>query len=278
MGVLSLGGICGCCGCSFIVCVTACGGAVGSGITIDIYSTGGVFLTSCNTIVGGCCTISTLSAGTYNIRVIYGGSTHNLGNHAVTCGGTLTVSVGSPPGTDICCGTCSIPATLTLTDSAAGCTLGYAGLYQGTYQSWAGCELVTKSCYSVDTGAGGGSCTPVGPSNQSMLICYLMYCTGGSPSLTCIRSWGYIFIPVLTPVWYSGAAGHPPGTATCTPAGTFCSPAPPAACGTPLTDTDSGTANPTSCGDSGFAVSFSMTPAGGNSTSDPITGNVSVSG
>jgi hypothetical protein len=97
-----------------------------------------------------------------------------------------------------------------------------------------------------------------------------MICSAGqNPTFSVQRSWSWVFpqVGAATPIYCQDPSGIT--------AGQPCSTAPPAICGSPLTDTASGGANPRSS--SPFVLSCSLTPAGANSTDDPVGGGVTIS-
>ena len=255
-----------CCSSSTKVCVSACSPAVNvSGATVQIL-TGTTVVASCTTDSTGCCSFT--QSGSYSVRVIFEGVTCTT--QTKTLDGT-TIAISLDPtacGSDyVCCGGYMIPNTLTLTDAAGSITLSYCATCSGTTPTWTGGHAVTKTSCTVTTP--GNICTVAAPSSGPVRVCYQLTCNAGSsPVFTLQRTWSWVNESgTLTPIYYQDPAGFTPGQ--------LCATAPPAICGSPLTDDSDGSANPSSS--SPFSVTFSMTPNSGNTLTDPIGGNATVS-
>lgn len=245
---------CPCCTTSTKVCVTACGSlpVVGASITLRASSTGPV-LYSCTTPSTGCCTFAT--SGSYYLTVRVSGSVVYAATRTLPANGTTTIGLGSSG--FVCCGGYAIPQVMTLTDLAGSLSLCYDSTDGLLVPTWYGGHAVTRLSSTVTTP--NNICTVAAPTNGPVRVCYQLTCNAGSsPVFQLTRSWSYVFAPAAT--WFQ----DPTGFTACR----YCITAPPPQCGNPLTDTASGSANPSS--PSPFAISFVMADAGGNATSDPI--------
>lgn len=177
--VFSLGGIgspCCCGACTTTICVTGCGGNL-AGVTVTIKS-GVTIIDSGTTTAGGCVTLTIPSAGSYTV-VVSGGFTNNTSTHTLSCGGSTTIGLGSPPAGSICCGTCPVPLTLTLTDSLSGCTLTYnAGIAK-----WTGSYTFSATTITL-TNVFGLNCTCVLNTPGTSRVCYNLACVSNKLVLT----------------------------------------------------------------------------------------------
>lgn len=112
------------------------------------------------------------------------GYTTNTSTRTLSCNGTTTIGLGSPPAGTICCDTCPVPNTLTLTDLNTTLTLTFsagAGAWLGNY------TLAGQSVRTL-TAAGGGNCN-CASGTSSILICYIFFCSGGSTKMRLTRQW-----------------------------------------------------------------------------------------
>ncbi len=162
-------------------CVTGCGANI-VGATVTVKS-GATVIGTCTTVAGGCCTIAIPSAATYTVVVTAPGWTTNTANRSLTCGGTTTITLGSPPAGTICCGSCPIPTTLTLTDSNTTISL----VYNAGVLKWLGSYTITNQNTITLTNIGGANCTCVLNTPGTARVCYNMSCV--SNLLTLVLEW-----------------------------------------------------------------------------------------
>ena len=255
---------CCCGGCTITFCVTVCGGLHLYGALVQVYS-GATLLDQCTTGAGGCCTMPTLAtAGTYTVKVTYGSNTLFNSSRSVVCG-TNAIAAGAVG--IVCCSGYYIPYALTITDAGGTGSMWYYGpdpIFG--YPTWYGCVQSSATSSTVTTP--GGVCTVAAPATHLINVCYKMQCVGGSPPFTLERDWGYVFYSG-SPVYYSAGSSCPAGGL-----GVLCSAGPPGPCGT-LVDSATGTGTPS--GSSPFAITFApLTPSGGNTTTDPVGGSVTI--
>ncbi len=267
---LQPGACCGC-GCLVTICVVQCITVPVYGATVAILS-GGVTVVTGTTGTGGCVALTIPSAGTYTVQVTVSGSLVYNAGRSLTCNGTVTIPISAA--NVVCCGGYAIPYVLTLTDAAG--SLGFCFYPSAFYPTWyGGHALMLTSCAVITPG---GTCTSLPPSTGPVKACYQMVCySGSSPTFSLLRNWSWVYEQgTLTPIWYQDASGF----SDCNQAGGTqslpCATAPPASCGSPLTDSASGSANPSST--SPFLINFSLADNGANATADPVgSGSVSVS-
>lgn len=288
----SIGSPC-CCGgsCSTTICVGACGSNL-PGIMGWIYS--GSTLIANGSTTAGCVTLTIPSAGTYDVQYqIPGGSVVDSGSHALTCGGTLSLSASPSRGGYICCGNCPIPTTLTATDpnttfalvygSTAGVPpIGYSfpaqcGLTAGVPYFWGGsyqvsvAGVVVFSCDPIT-----GACISSGESTQDITVYTNLCCNSlgpGHPALFTITRFWQTSSPFEGVCYYIPATLPP------------CAPINPSytACG-PFVKTQGGTSSslsPSTC--SSFVLSASVdlsswsACSSGSGATDPAAGTIAIS-
>jgi hypothetical protein len=247
------------------VCVTSsCGGTPIVGAVLDLYS-GTTPVASGTTDSTGCYTFT--QTGTYTVKVYVNGTLEESPTETLS-GGTISISIGTPAGY-ICCGTYLIPESLTLTDAAGSLALDYCSSCSGTYPTWTGGHAVQQPSCTVATQD--NICVANTPTVGPVRVCYQMSCnSGSSPVFSLIRSWSWVYGPGTgTPIWFQDSTGFVPGQ--------YCITAPPTICGNPLTDTVSGSADPSS--DGPFAISFDPTSYSPDptATADPVGGSVAIS-
>lgn len=167
------------------------------------------------------------------------------------------------------CAGYKIPQTLTLTDADGDVTLVYDP--NAFFPTWYGGRVVQKTSCPVTTP--NNVCVVGPPSNGPVKVCYQVVCLGGQdPHFQVQRSWSWVYQQgTLTPIYFQADAGNIP-----TP-GLPCITAPPAICGSPLTDTAGGSGNPTSADPFTLTVNLAanMPP---NQTADPVGGGVTIKG
>ena len=261
MACIVVGMPCDCAGCTTTICVVWCSTVPVYGAGVAILS-GSTVVASGTTGSGGCVTLTIPAAGSYTVQVTVSGSVVYSATKSLACNGTTTIGLTTAP--VVCCGGYAIPDSLTLTDAAG--SLGFVYLSGSSPPSWYGGHAVTQTSCPVTTP--GGICVVGAPSSGPVRCCYQMTCHAGSnPTFGLQRAWSWVYESgTLTPIWYQDPGGFPAG---------ICTTAPPASCGSPLTDTASDAENPTST--LPFMISFSPSPAGGNATGDPVGGSVSIS-
>jgi hypothetical protein len=230
------------------------------GAVVTLYNADGSVAATCMTLTGGCCQICL--SGRYLLTVTVSGVViysfdRNLG------GGTITIPV--PQTSVVCCGGYAIPYNLTLTDAAGSLAFTFYPFY--FYPIWYGGHAVTRESCSVQTP--GGICVSNPPSQGPVKICYQMICYAGQdPTFAIQRAWSWVYQQgTLTPIWYQDSSGFAPGLP--------CATAPPASCGSPLTDTASFSANPTSANP--FVLSGTPVASPFNATNDPVGGSIAIS-
>jgi hypothetical protein len=247
-------------GCNSTICVTACSSVPVYGAVVEILS-GSTVVASCTTGSTGCCTLPV--CGTYTVQVTFGGTVQYSASRTLSSGGTTTIALGSSG--LVCCGGFMIPQTLTLTDAAGSVSFVYDPNYE--FPLWTGGHAVQGLSSTVATP--NNVCIVASPNQGPVRVCYQMICNAGTtPKFSVQRSWSWVYQQgTLTPIWYQDPSGFTPGQ--------FCITAPPAICGSPLTDTASFTANPTSS--SPFVLSGTPAVASSNATSDPVGGSIAIS-
>jgi hypothetical protein len=264
-GFGSSGKGCGCC--TTTLCVTACGNVplVGASVTIQSGGSTGPVVFSGTTGSGGCVPVPISGPGYYTTISASGSSWQ--GSPTYPAGGTLTIEVGSSVA--ICCGGYAIPTGLTLTDAAGSLALDYCSGCSGTYPTWTGGHAVQQVSCTISTP--NNICIANAPSMGPVRVCYQMTCVAGqSPTFSLQRSWSWVYQQSgQTPIWFQDPTGFSPGQ--------YCITEPPTICGNPLTDTVSGSADPSS--DSPFAISFDPTSYSPDptATADPVGGSVAIS-
>lgn len=263
MGLTRLqpGACCGC-GCNTTICVVQCGSVPVYGASVVVAS-GSTTVASGTTGSGGCVTLSIPSAGSYTVQVTVSGTMVYNASRTLSCNGTITVAL-SASGL-VCCGGYAIPYNLTLTDAGGSLSFVYYPSYY--YPIWYGGHAVTRESCTISTP--NDICVSNPPSSGPVRICYQMICyAGDSPRFAIQRAWSWVYEPgTLTPIWYQDPTGFV--------AGLPCATAPPASCGSPLTDTSSFSANPSST--SPFVLSGTPAAAPSNATADPVGGSIVIS-
>jgi hypothetical protein len=243
------------------ICVGVCGGTPVYGAVVTILS-GSTVVGQCTTGTGGCCKVPV--AGTYTVQVQVGGTLVYSATRTLSFGGTTTISLGNNSGL-VCCGGYAIPRNLTLTDAAGSLSFLYYPNY--FYPIWFGGHPVQRLSCPVTTP---NNVCVVGPASVGPVkVCYQMVCFAGqNPTFSIQRSWSWVYQQgTLTPIWYQDGSGITPDQP--------CVTGPPAICGSPLTDTASFGANPSST--SPFTLSGTPVAASANSTSDPVGGTIAIS-
>jgi hypothetical protein len=256
-GSIGTGG--GCCSCT--ICVVQCSNLPVVGALIKVLDGGGNLVAQCTTGSNGCCTVPV--SGTYTVQVWISGTLDYSATRNLPAGGGLTVSISGA--NTVCCGGYAIPTSLTLTDAAG--SLAFDFYPNSYYPIWYGGHAVTRLSATVQTP--NGICFTDPASYGPVKVCYQMICYAGqNPTFAIQRAWSWVYQQgTSTPIWYQDPSGFAQGQP--------CATAPPASCGSPLTDTASDSENPSST--SPFAISFNPVPAGSNATPDPIGGTVSIS-
>ncbi len=243
------------------VCVTACSPAVPIyGVTVTLLS-GSTTVASGTTGSGGCITFPV--SGTYTVQVRMGGTLVYSGSRTLPPGGTTTIAISTTG--IVCCGGYAIPQNMTLTDAAGSISFIY---YPNSFSpTWYGGHAVTLLSSSATTP--NNVCIVAAPSQGPVRVCYMMTCqSGSSPVFSVQRSWSWVYQQgTLTPIWYQDSTGFI--------AGQPCATSPPAACGSPHTDTSTFSANPAA--GSAFALSGTPASSAGNATSDPVGGSIAIS-
>jgi hypothetical protein len=190
-------------GCTTTICLrSGCDNATMiSGATVAI--TGGG---SATTGSNGCVTLSIPAAGTYTVTYTIPNETPVPGSHALTCGGTLTITTSFNPPGSTCCGGCPVPLVLTLTDpnttialtwgSTAGFPpFGFASCAAPpSRQAWGGSYQLTVAGV-IDLSCHSGVCTSIKSSSQEITIYYVLCCTtatGSAPKFVIFRYWSYV--------------------------------------------------------------------------------------
>jgi hypothetical protein len=247
--------------CKVTVCVVQCGTVPVYGAIVTILDGSGAVVAQCTTGTGGCCQVNV--CGTYTVQVTVGGSLDYSATRTLVNGQQLIVPLSSAG--VVCCGGYAIPYKLTLTD--AGGSLAFAFYPNYFYPIWYGGHAVTRESCSVQTP--GGICVSNPPSQGPVRVCYQMICYAGqNPTFAIQRAWSWVYQQgTLTPIWYQDPSGFTPGLP--------CATAPPAICGSPLTDTATFGANPSSM--SPFVLSGTPVAASSNATADPIGGSITIS-
>jgi hypothetical protein len=248
-------------GCKVTICVVQCGTVPVYGAVVTILNSSGTVVAQCTTGTSGCCQVNV--CGTYTIQVTVGGTLAYSATQTLVNGGQLSVSLSSAG--LVCCGAYAIPYNLTLTDAAG--TLAFTLYPNYYYPIWYGGHTVTRESCSVQTP--GGICISNPPSQGPVKICYQMICYAGqNPTFAIQRAWSWVYEPgTLTPIWYQDPSGFAPGLP--------CATAPPPICGSPLTDTASFSANPSST--SPFVLSGTPVAASSNATADPVGSSITIS-
>jgi hypothetical protein len=249
-------------GCQTTICVTACSSIPVYAAVVEVLS-GSTVVASCTTSSTGCCTFSL--CGTFTVQVTVGGTLEYSATRTLSSGGTTIISLGNNG--LVCCGSYAIPQVLTLTDAAGSLSFEYCPSCSATYPTWTGGHSVQQTSSTVTTP--GGACVVASPTTGPVRVCYQMVCNSSSnPVFTVQRSWSWVYQQgTLTPIWYQNPAGFSPGQ--------LCITSPPSSCGSPLIDTASFAANPSSS--SPFTLSGTPAVAPSNATSDPVGGSVAIS-
>jgi hypothetical protein len=160
-----------CCeSCNITICVAGCGANI-AGDTVEIKS-GATLIASGVTGSGGCVTLSIPASGSYTVVVIDPSFGTITGTHTLTCGGTITISLGSSPADGYCCGTCTIPNTLFVTDSEGTWTA------TGGFGNWGVCYMLSVTGVTM-SGTDGAGCTCSAPGTISIPIQYIISCVSG---------------------------------------------------------------------------------------------------
>lgn len=238
------------------ICVTACSGLPvgGASVTIQATSTGPI-LFSGTTDSGGCVALTGIAPGSYYVTITTNGSVVYAYQRTIASG-TNTIALGSSG--FVCCGGYAIPQVLTLTDADGSLNFEYDSVDGLTTPTWYGGHAVTRMSSTITTP--NNICTVTSPTDGPVRVCYMMTCNAGSsPVFQLTRSWSFVDGSTGA-VWYQDTTGFTPGR--------YCITAPPPECGNPNTDTATGASNPSST--SPFAISFAMSDATTNATSDPI--------
>lgn len=231
------------------------------GATIALYS-GSTLVASATSGDSGCASFT--QTGSYTVKVTIGGSVVYSATETLS-GSTITLTLSATEASVVCCGGYAIPESLTATDADGSFAFLYDPSY--TYPLWTGGHSVTRTSCSVTTPD--DICIVADPSTGPVRVCYQMIChSGENPTFAVQRSWSWVYEQgTFTAIWYQDTSGFDPGE--------FCITAPPAICGSPLTDTASFSANPSSAAP--FVLSGTPTPAVSNATSDPVGGTVVIS-
>jgi hypothetical protein len=250
------------CGCAATtICITTCSGAIPlDGGTITVTGLG-----SCTTDATGCCTAPWLTSGSHGYTVVdSAGNTLATASKTWTAGAANTVSIIAPT-SGKCCGVNYVPATLTATDAIGTFTMKFAGTDGSGNPYWTGGRYAPGTVWDCAAG------TTYAGSTRS---CYTLTCiSGGTPAYTLTRDWAWACFPLScapgTKVYFdnSGVANVPGNPCSVAGGGLAC---------TNGVDTSSGTITSAATNDP-FTIAFSMTPAGGNQTTDPVGGGVSIS-
>lgn len=253
----------GACGCASgaTICVKPCtsGGLAGASVAIRSGGSTGPLVFEGTTGSNGCVAVPVSGAG-YYVTASYDGNVGYAGSPTIPAGGTLTLS-GDPAGYGVvCCGSYTIPMSLTATDAAGSFALGYDASASGSYgyPIWDGghdVQLPSGGCFWGSTSTG-----PVA-------VCYQVACNAGSFSAQ--RSWPYSYDAAgSAAAYYQAQGGIVPGS------GCVVAPPPQPNCNGGV-DVATGTASPSS--GSPFAASFPMAPGAANVTADPVGGTLAVS-
>jgi hypothetical protein len=247
--------------CRVTICVVQCGTVPVYGAVVTVLNGAGAVVAQCTTGTSGCCQVNI--CGTYRVQVAVGGTLVYSGTRALVNGQQIVIPLSSA--NLVCCGGYAIPYNLTLTDAAGSLAFTYYPNYY--YPIWYGGHAVTRESCSVQTP--GGVCVSNPPSQGPVRICYQMICYAGeNPTFAIQRAWSWVYQQgTLTPIWYQDPSGFVPGLP--------CATAPPASCGSPLTDTASFSGNPSSA--SPFVLSGTPVASPSNATGDPVGGSITVS-
>jgi hypothetical protein len=247
--------------CTVVVCVVQCGTVPVYGAVVTILDGSGAVVAQCTTGTTGCCQVNV--CGTYTVQITIGGSLVYSATRALVNGKQLIIPLSSAG--VVCCGGYAIPYNLTLTD--AGGSLGFTFYPNYYYPIWYGGHAVARESCSVQTP--GGICVSNSPSQGPVRVCYQMICYAGqNPTFAIQRAWSWVYQQgTLTPIWYQDPTEFTPGLP--------CATAPPAICGSPLTDTATFGANPSA--KSPFLLSGTPVAAPSNATADPIGGSITIS-
>jgi hypothetical protein len=201
------------------------------------------------------------------VKVTVGGVVCHNASHTLA-GTAIGISITSCSTAVVCCGGYAIPTTLTGTDGTGTFPFVWCASCSGSFPTWTG-GISVPSLTSCSVTTPGGACAVANPSSGPVRVCYAMICHGTStPKFAVQRAWSFVFDPAtFDPIWYQDPTGYAPGQ--------FCLTAPPGPCGSPLTDTASFGANPSSTAP--FTLSGTPAAAGSNSTADPVGGTVAFS-
>jgi hypothetical protein len=255
----------GCCGCGGATCnatfiARGCNSGALTDATVSLYTDSSkATLVATGTTSGGSVVLNVGAAGTYWRVISRARFTTSESSVAVTCGGTYTTTL-SPTADYVCslCCTSSVlpqPRTLYLTDADGTHTLTFATT--GSQDYWHGCHTKTVNAV-IDPGS---PCT--NSASGSILISYQARCSTGT-------NW------VVTRLWCSASTdsgltyryltGGTCGSITLS-CNTSCN----------LAGTDGASASPLTISCSSISWSGSLTASGGNRTTDPVGGTVTLS-
>jgi hypothetical protein len=200
-------GGCSCCGgsCSTTICVVACGIGI-PGSTVSVLSGGSTVATG-TTGSTGCVSLTIPAAGAQSVTVTIPGFPANTSSQTLTCGGTTTINLGSPPTGGVCCGATTsspcncapYPETIFITDDCGTTALTSTGGAE-----WVGCTSCGASGGATNTTTEGGGqlCAEAG---GQVSIRYTVGCSPSSSSGDCesgtsattwsvVRTW-FVCIP-----------------------------------------------------------------------------------
>jgi hypothetical protein len=185
-----------CCGggsCSTTICVVACGIGI-PGSTVSVLS-GGTTVATGTTTTGGCVALTIPSAGTYSVTTTVPGFPASTSSQTLTCSGTTTINLGSPPMGGVCCGSTTsspcncapYPTTIFITDDCGTTALTSAGAAR-----WTGCTQCGAAGGATNINDSGTQVCTEGGGQVSII--YTVECspstsTGGCESGTNATSW-----------------------------------------------------------------------------------------
>ena len=160
--------------CNWTICVTGCGGNL-VGVTVQVKS-GSTVVVSGTTTSGGCVTLNVVTPASYTVVVSSsGGFTTNTSTHTATCGGTVTIALGTPPaGADNCCGPCPLGPTLFLTDPNTTVTL----TWNASTSNWQGSYILALGAGVCAATGGTSNWIITCPSSGNIKISYTFRCAG----------------------------------------------------------------------------------------------------
>jgi hypothetical protein len=176
---LCMGRPCGGCGpaptCTTTICVVACGVAIpGATVSIAGGSTG-------TTGATGCVSLTIPASGTFSVTVTIPGFPANTSTQTLSCVGTTTINLGSPPTGGVCCGATTsspcncapYPETIFITDDCGTTALTNGG----TIASWVGCTSCGAAGAATNINVDGTQVCTEGGGQVS-----ISYTVGCSPS------------------------------------------------------------------------------------------------